>query len=665
MRAFAKFFKTEFHRLLTRRNLIIGALFFIIAMSLVQCGADLYRGIINDKEGFKTVEQQKVGRYQYHWQYGAHGFRVLYIPPASSIFLHKSGLSTQVTATVNANATLNISESLVGKDIFNKGKISFDDFSGFLLFIGGLILLAYGCDTTRPTEYLKTLIRMSSPGKVYFCLSASRFLLLSLFFIFTTAAGVLLVLINGIHLQGSDYADILYHLGFLELAGLFLFIIGTFIGRIKSKSVGNVVVIAAWLLFVYLMPLAINKITMACAGNITTNYNLEKKKFDQLVEFEDRAKSEVGNYTKEKGKKPSGREIINSFMNNEYKKIREFENEVADSVDRNIKLFHWLSVVSPPTLFSSVTGEQSGLGYGNSLEFFRYIMKLKHEFCLFYREQKFYSDNNKVVSFIKDPEKYLYYGKSRLPANILPAFIITLVFTAVLAFLSYVIFKRSLFTISRDDLKKFDNKDIDISKGKAWIFKTRDKMLAGLFFSLFSGFYDKVAKKGFSSKFLVQGFGTITRKKPLDFLYFPSDRFFPGDIRLKDFLSLCAVLMGLSLEQTAALFEIPVIKTIKDKRYSQLKIHEFGEVPLALTRVKKSDVYLLFDIAARSHGEFVMRFMERVIEMRDNGALAVYVTTDDSSIDSDDPEDIGNHYWENYHWLRLLKNYRMNYRKEK
>ncbi|NIM80189.1 MAG: hypothetical protein GTO45_15555 [Candidatus Aminicenantes bacterium] len=404
---------------------------------------------------------------------------------------------------------------------------------------------------------------------------------------------------------------------------------------------------------------------MACAGNITTNYHLEKKKFDQLIKFEQRYIDELGRYSKEKANTKATRELVDSFMNTEYKKIREFENEVADSVDRNIKLFQWLSAVTPPTLFSSVTGEQSGLGYGNSLEFFRYIMKLKHEFCLFYREQKFYSDNNKVESFIKDPEKYLFYGKSRLPGNILPAFIVALAFTAVLAFLSYVVFKHSLFTISKDDLKKFDNKDIDIKKGKAWIFKTRDQMLAGLFFSLFSGFYDKIANKGFSSKFLVQGFNTITRKKPLDFLYFPSDRFFPGDIRLKDFISLCAVLMGLSLEQTAALFESPVIKTIKDKRYSQLKIHEFGEVPLALTRVKKSDVYLLFDIAARMHGEFVMRFMERVIEMKDNGALAVYITTDDTSRDVDDPEDIGNYYWENYHWLPQVEGLRLKYRKDK
>jgi len=58
-------------------------------------------------------------------------------------------------------------------------------------------------------------------------------------------------------------------------------------------------------------------------------------------------------------------------------------------------------------------------------------------------------------------------------------------------------------------------------------------------------------------------------------------------------------------------------------------------------------------------------FLERVIEMKDNGALAVYVTTDDSSIDSDDPEDIGNYYWENEFWLRLIKEYRMEYRKDK
>jgi hypothetical protein len=665
MRTFAKFFKTEFHRLLTPRNLIIGALFFIIAMSLVQFGADRYRGIITDKESFKQMEQKKVERYQYPAQYAYHGFRVLYIPPASSIFFHKSGLSNQVTATINANARLSISESLVGKDIFNKKKISYDDFSGFLFFLGGLILLAYGCETTRPTEYLKTLSRMSGTAKVYACLAAFRFLLLSLFFIVTTAAGVLLVLINGIHLQGSDYADILYHLGFWELAAFFLFLIGTFIGRIKSKSLGNVVVVAAWLLFVYLLPLAINKITTAGASDITTNYNLEKKKFDQLIEFEDRAKSEVGNFTKKKGNQPSGRDIINSFMNIEYKKIREFENELSDSVERNIILFHWLSVVSPPTLFLSVTGEQSGLGYVNSLEFLRYIMELKHGFCLFYREQKFYSDNNKVVSFIKDPEKYLFYGKSRLPANSLPGFIIMLAFTVGLAVLSYVTFKYSLFNLSADDLKKFDNKDIDIKKGKAWIFKTRDKMLASLFFSLFSGYYNKIEKKGFTSKFLVQDFDKISRKKPLDFLYFPSDKFFPGDIRIKDFISLCAALMRLSPEQTVGLLEIPVIRTIKDKRYSQLKINEFGEVPLALTRVKKSDVYLLFDIAARSYGEFVMRFMERVIEMKDNGALAVYVTTDDSSRDADDPEDTGIYYWENDYWLRLLKNYRMKYRKEK
>ncbi|NIM18187.1 MAG: hypothetical protein GTO45_39805 [Candidatus Aminicenantes bacterium] len=532
------------------------------------------------------------------------------------------------------------------------------DFTGTMLFFGSLILIFYGCETFRPREYLREITSLGGRIKVYACLIVSRFLLISLFFIFTAAAAVGLVLIDGIQLQGIHYILLLRLLLIWEMMAFFIFLLGTVLGIIRNIPLGNLMVFLAWFLSLFILPAVLGKVMKAEANDIPSNYKLDKSKLGEIRSFEKRAAAKEGIYNKEKGHTKSGRELIESFWKNEYVRIKSIEKELEKQMSEKIGIHHTLSILWPSTLFSSSATEQSSLGYESSLEFYRYLQGLKHKFCQYYKEKRFYSDDKKVEPFINDEEGYLFYSKGRGHGKFLAGIFIMLAQIIVLIILSYISFKFTLFHLSRNDIKKLNTKDLELKNEEPNVFQTRDNLLAKLLLCIFYGYYNNIVRKGFSREFRFPGFDIDTPKKSPGVVYISSDRFFPGEIRVKDYISLCAAMVRLTAGQEEEIFNIPGIKAIKNKRFNQLEITEFGEVPLAITRMKKSDLYLFFDTAAKMHGKNVLRFIERLLELEENGAVTAYIYTDISI--TFDNQETGDYYGEDKYWIEncyeFLKN---------
>jgi hypothetical protein len=658
MRPFARFLKLEFNRLLTNTTLIIAALFFALSMGLVKSGTEWYRDIPKDNEDFKVNQKIKAeGSLSYN-QMGVNGFSVKYVPPPLIIFSYNSGLFSDLTAHINVNEKLEIHESIKGKNTFKERVALPLDFTGAMLFFGSLILIFYGCNTLRPREYLRDITGMWGRIKVYACLIASRFLLISLFFIFTAAAAVGLVLLEGIQLQGNHYVYLLRLMLIWEMTAFFAFLLGTLLGIIRNIPLGNLMVFLAWILFIFILPAVNSKVMKAKANNIPSTNKMEKVKLGELRNFEKRAIAKDGRLKKENAKSKSELEWIESFWKNEYKNIRAIEKELEKQMSEKIGLHQTLSAICPSAFFYSASAEQSGLGYESILEFFRYLQDLKHRFCQYYKEKKYYSDDKKVEPFIKDEELYLYYGESRVHGKFLNGIFIMLAQIIVLTILSYLSFKYALFHLSRDEIKKLNTRDLGLKKDKPNVLYSPDNLLAILLFCIFFGYYNKIVRKGFSREFRLPGFDINSPKKSHGVAYISSERFFPGEIGVNDYIALCAAMVRLPAGQEKEIFNIPGIQAIKNKRFNQLEIHEWGEVPLAVHLMRKSDVYLFFDTTLRVKGKIVLRFMEKLMELVDSGAAAVYVYTDRKV--TFDQEETPDHYWEDEHWFdtfyKFLKN---------
>lgn len=116
---------------------------------------------------------------------------------------------------------------------------------------------------------------------------------------------------------------------------------------------------------------------------------------------------------------------------------------MARETSTNIQFFYKLSLVFPTTFYHSTANEISSKGYKNFLEFFSYILNLKEKFGRFIIDKRYYSEDSKVISFVKADEN-MFYAQSRLPNYFWLGVALIFLYSIGLVFLSYFLFKKSL-----------------------------------------------------------------------------------------------------------------------------------------------------------------------------------------------------------------------------
>ncbi|MDQ1355075.1 MAG: hypothetical protein QG657_5384, partial [Acidobacteriota bacterium] len=205
MKLFRKIIKIEYKRLLTIIIITLLVSFFVLAVYFTHGGLNRYKEALVNKENFKRIEQAIVKKHLNYTAYGEQGFRILFVPSPISIFFYDSGAFSDVNSTLNAVVRLNISGSYIGNKIFRELRGFYADFSSLFILFGSLLVLVYGYISFQQREYLKTLVSMDNFKRLYHHNTASRFLLLVLYFISVTMGCLVWVLINGVRFTGSDY----------------------------------------------------------------------------------------------------------------------------------------------------------------------------------------------------------------------------------------------------------------------------------------------------------------------------------------------------------------------------------------------------------------------------------------------------------------------------
>jgi len=441
MRTFKATFIMEAQRLLDKKKMGVLLLFLILCLYFVQTGINNYKSIIETREEFQDIERLKVQQYINYAQYGAYGFRMLFVPGPLSVYFVNSSVISELTANVDTGERLNIYNSFKGRTLFTEKAGGFKDFSGIMLLLGSLLILYFGYESMIHKDYHRFLAGFTDLKKLFLSIVSSRVIIFSVFFLFIGGLSLLLLKLNGIILSENQWHHWFAFMGVLVLLSVFFFALGTIAGTFKSRFTGFVTLISMWFVFVFLVPWVINAVTAHKADNIASIYRLELEKLKILMGFEKEAKAKEGPVTDSNTGKE--REMVESAWKNEFKAIRALETKLADEMQTNIYRFQRLSCFFPSTFYLSAGNEISGKGYENFIRFFDRILTLKWQFIRFYIDKKYYSDFSGVEPFIKGSEN-LFYSETVLPRGFLEGVLYALVYILVLFAVSYVRFKRSV-----------------------------------------------------------------------------------------------------------------------------------------------------------------------------------------------------------------------------
>ena len=604
MKAFKYFFKIERKRLVHIITISAAVSFFILAMYFVAVGAGRHRDVLDKKETFKRVEQSKVSRHKTYDRYGTYGFRIIFVPSAVNIFFYDSGAFSELSSTLDVGERLNVDGSFLGPNMYRERRVMYADFSGLHLLFGSLMALVFGVLTFRYREYLEELGSMAGFNKVHFQILSARFLLLALYFIIVTAAGIALVFLMGVPLTGTDLLYIVGFLGLWLLAVLVLFSAGALIGVIKAGGIAGAVLMAAWICLFYLIPLVVNQRADVAAHKIKSIYQQEKEKWDVLMNFEDRASEEAGKFKPELAKTPMEQELIESYMNKEYKQMQGLEKDMETKMRDSLKEYEWWSLASPVSFLAAAATEMSSEGYKDLVGFYANSQVRKDQFCRFYKDKKYYSrDGEKgVESFIKGEEN-IYYGRAQLPANMPWGLLELLALSLALQGLCYYCHKKALKKVDGDMAAQWDPASLtaDAPEGKPRAMQIQEE-----------GYNQRLYNH------LAQGRGR-------DFLYLCHAGQVPGDIRVGDFLDLSAALMGVSPDPPAT--SVPS----REKRFEKLAKLEKFKVSMAVTELAEragKTCYLFHDLTREMPAEAAVLLKKRMEELSSRGSWVVLLLRD-------------------------------------
>lgn len=633
MKQFIHFLIFELKRSIRLKNIILALLFTILALYFVNRGTNIYKNIITGKEDFKKIEKMKMEKAQNYRHMGELGFRVIYVPPPMMVFFYNSGFFSDQNAYMDIGERLNLEISVKGKNMFAEKHGNHRDFCGLFFLFGTLLVLFYGFESFPSIDYLKHLTAGHGFNRVFFPMMFARFVIIGLFFILVMALGILVVTGKGIALTSSDYLFLAAFLGMWLLLSLVLLASGLLVSRIRDKKIGISVIIVIWICLVYVLPMVTDQATADNAKSIPSNFQMELEKWDELVKFEERAKIEVGKYSKEKAKTEDGLNLMESFFKKELLNILAIEKNLAQSLKGIIAIYQKKAVIFPTTFYQSFTLEISGQGYENAVDFLLYLVDLKYRFCQFIKEKRFYSDEKKVEPFIKDGEENMFYASAKIPGTY-PAGMILLAIYAIASIMgSYFLFKYAVLNMRTADTGavKIKKEELDFKKGDQVFFLISKPICKDLLYLLFSGCGPAMRKKGFQKSLIINGTDIVSQQKPARFTYICAPDSLPPDTTVGDFFNFTAGIFNIPGSEKDKIMDIYGLTGLKKKLVSRLEPHERGDMTLALARMagkKKSDIYLFYNTAMGLGAGFTGRFKDLVEELAQDNALVMYLSTD-------------------------------------
>lgn len=424
----------SFKSFFSKRNAVVLLFCGLLTIGLLIEGLTEYRRISREIVNFTAIEKAKVEKYENLTQYGMFGFRVLFVPSGISVFLGNSGAFNELHANIETSGRMRMYIPFKGSIVF-KGKGKFTDFTGYLLFICSIAALLWGYDTFRRGDYIR-LILLGKMRTNFWRLIVARLLPILVYFVVLYAGGLLFILITAPLAFNFQVQLLAFPLILLILNAVFFFISGVAAASIKSRFLSLIAIFSIWIAAIFVGPYTVHKI-ISLEAEMASVFQLEFKKLEFITQFERRAKKNYGVYTKKKGKTLTGKQLLDSYRDKEFKKLHDLELLVKKKMENVSNIYYSISSFLPTTFYLSVCDGISSQGYLSYISYHDYVRKLDKDFTDFFLAQR-HEQPGLAKSFIKGNEN-IFFSRGMLP----PFFFgmcIAILYIAALYWYSYTVY---------------------------------------------------------------------------------------------------------------------------------------------------------------------------------------------------------------------------------
>lgn len=627
----------EYKQFFTLKKVLVFLLILLIALYFTQEGINKYKKIVEDKVRFQELERVNIEKFINYTQYGAYGFRLLFVPSPAGVFFKTSGLIPQMTAFIDSGVRLRVYNPLLGEQAFIERSHIFDDFSGFILLIMAVVFIYSGYKALRNHEYVKSIASICGHTQTFFFyLSAKILALISLLFILI-GSSLFLSHLNQIRLTHTDYLNLMMFGLTALIAAIFFFLTGAIAGTFRTLFWGYFLigmVLAASLLFI---PAAVTKFNANSARTISSMDKLELQKLEILMQFEKKAYDEAQRYTNMKERATSERKLIEGYWKNEFRDIVSLEKKLKEEMMRNVIAYRWISACYPTTFYRSVGSEISSLGYENFFNFYDFAVNCQEKFERYYFKKKFYSYYATVEPFLKG-DANIYKAQGTLPRNFGWGLLINLFYLVTLSGLAFVRSKKTIFRTDPIPNLHPVNKTIVLFTGSYTVFQTKHHHFQDTFYTLFSGNAHRIERKDTFPTIYIDEENIMEKPsmRKMNFLYACSPEHLPPDAKTKDLFRFFSILSKNRSRRASATPSHPMhdvyhtlnIQAFGDKRIQDLSRKEKALLLIAVSRLEKYNLYLFSNTVSGLSRENTFQFKDFIHELAQSGSLVIYLAHD-------------------------------------
>lgn len=346
------------------------------------------------------------------------------------------------------------------------------------------------------------------------------------------------------------------------------------------------------------------------------------------MKFEQQAIEKAGEFKYGEEVTPPRREVMMHYWANEFKKLQEKENSIRGEMRSNVSLYQLISIFIPTSNYQSVCNELSSRGYENLLRFYKSVQELKREFVKYYIDGAYFSNFSEIKPFVKGNEN-VYQSRSGVPRYFWLGVSVTLIYIIVLMWFSYRGYKKDLYKEPKRPMTREDIKPVTLKKGAVEVIRIVDEDFIYRLYNILSDRRTPASIKDFKGKFLINGTDIInpTYKPVLVYICLPSS--IPEDIKVKDFLRLTCRLSRLTKEQTLDHLKASKILPLSNKTFAQLETWEKSLVLMQVLKIKKSEIYLVNDLARDVTVDVLIEFKDLMERYAGEGRIFIYLTTQD------------------------------------
>lgn len=622
MTKFIAIFLLEGKRFYGKKKILFPVFFLILLTLFAYLGTNQYNKAMVKTGEFREIEHKMFDNMKTYDQISYHGLRLKFVPAPTMVLFHDTGMPVETVARINPVFTLDIFNSLKGKEIAQHNYPGFWDYAGIFLIFGSLYALVLGFEVPGNKEYLKSLSTLAGSKKIILHLSVSRALLLVLTYIFMFGLHLLFIHMLGIEFSVGDWTGIFIYMAVSIMMLVFFLFLGVFWGFNRSPVKVFAGLFLSWFILIFLLPGALNMLVWEGFDTEHSEYQNELNKLSKATEFEKWAKEKEGDFDRDNLE--GARNVIETYMNNYYPLISSLEHDFKVNLESRIRRESQLSIFFPTTYYTMVSSEVSSRGHENFLRFYHYAEEMQENFVYFWIDRVFYCDHTEMAAFIRGDEN-VYYGQSIVPPYFLPGMLVH-GFYIFLFFPGIFIRCKRFITAYEDNKTPFKNAGtLAVAGNRINTHFTGRSGLRDYLYNLFIGASIKTRPKAQNLAVLLDGKELPWGQELEGFVYICHASQLPGDIKGRDFICfMLRINQVSSREKSLFLEKLP--GELVTQYVSQMSEKEQVQLLLEVLPYIKGKLFLFYHTCKGLTMDHYIVFKKQLQRLLKTGATIIYLS---------------------------------------